>query len=189
VQFNKNSFGLVPESPAALAACLPQQIMPGTSGTGCLPVVTSGPLADTKGVVQMAIKTNLKVSYFQDVADLTLFLTADGRLEQQAWLSQWKTLADGHVVQTAGVPPPSESVEAVCPKFEAQSIFFIARRDMRAQAGTDNIYFSAKSFNGHVLLAEVALRPGTGQAQITVKSAQPQYVPLLASSLEKVLKA
>ena len=72
IQFNKNSFGLVPESPAAMGACLPQQIAPGQSGSGSFVLLTNGPLSDSKGSVQMAIKTNVKVLYFQDTADLLM---------------------------------------------------------------------------------------------------------------------
>ena len=51
------------------------------------------------------------------------------------------------------------------------------------------VYFSCRTFNGHILLAEVGVRPGSGSASIVVKSAQPRYVPLLASSIEKVMEA
>lgn len=61
IQYNKNSFGLNPETPGALAQVLPQQIPPGGSHTGLMPLVTSGPLSDSKGLVQMAIKNNVKV--------------------------------------------------------------------------------------------------------------------------------
>ena len=51
------------------------------------------------------------------------------------------------------------------------------------------VYFSVKTLNNVVMLAEVGFRPGTGSATIVVKSQQPQYVPLLAPSIEGVLKA
>jgi len=187
IQFNKNSFGLVPESPAALGQCLPQQIAPGASGSGSMALLNNGPLSDSKGAVQMAIKTNVKVFYFQDTANLTLFLVADGRLDQQAFLAQWKGTAQEHRVEVSGVPPTAEVVEQICPKFEAQQVFFIARRKL--PDGADMVYFSVKTFNGHVLLAEVGFRPGSGAATIVVKSAQPQYVPLLATAIEEILKA
>lgn len=65
LQYNKNSYGLVPASPAALGQVIPGPIMPGQSATGNMPVVTNGPMADMKGAVQMAIKNNVKVFYFQ----------------------------------------------------------------------------------------------------------------------------
>jgi hypothetical protein len=40
---------------------MPQQIAPGGSHTGMMPLVASGPLSDSKGLVQMAIKNNVKV--------------------------------------------------------------------------------------------------------------------------------
>jgi AP-1 complex subunit beta-1 len=186
IQFNKNSFGLQPESPAALGQSLPPSIAPGGSATGLVKMLTNGQLSDSKGLVQMAIKTNVKVHYFQDAADVLLFLTADGRLEQKAWLEQWKGTAQEHKIEISGVPPQSEVVEQVCPKLEASMVFFIARRKLPE---ADNIYLSVKTFNGIVMLAEVSFRPGTGNAAITVKSAQPQYVQLLAASIEKLLKS
>jgi len=186
IQFNKNSFGLVPESPAAFGACLPQQIAPGASGSGSMTVLSNGPLSDSKGAVQMAIKTNVKVHYFQDVADVLLFLVPDGRVDQKAFLDMWKSIGQEHRIEVGGLPPQSEVVEQVCPKLEAQLVFFIARRKL--PDGADMVYFSVKTFNGMVLLAEVGFRPGSGACSIVVKSQQPQYVPLLASSIEKVLK-
>jgi len=185
IQFNKNSFGLQPESPAGLGQVLPPAVQPGSSATGVLPLLTNGQLSDSKGLVQMAIKTNVKVHYFQDAADVLLFLTADGRLAQNVFLEQWKGNPQEHRVEVQGVPPQSEVVETICPKFEASSVFFIARRKLPE---ADMIYLSVKTFNGFVMLAEVGFKPGTGNASIVVKSQQPQYVPLLATSIEKILK-
>lgn len=185
IQFNKNSFGLNSESPAALGACLPPQIPPGGNATGFMPLLTNGPLQDSKGLVQMAIKTNVKVFYFQDAADLLLFLVADGKLAQNDFLGVWKGTAQEHRIETSGIPLQNEQVETICPKLEAQSVFFVARRKL---PDSDMVYFSVKMANGIVMLAEVGFRPGSGQAAIVVKSAQPQYVPLFAASLEKVLK-
>jgi len=187
IQFNKNSFGLVPENPASIGACLPQSIAPGASGSGSMPLLTSGPLSDSKGAVQMAIKTNVKVNYFQDVADLLLFLVADGKLDQKTFLEQWKGTVQEHRVDVTGLPPQAEVVETICPKLEAQYVFFIARRKL--PDGADMVYFSIKTFNGMVLLAEVGFRPGSGACSIIVKAQQPQYVPLFAASLEKILKS
>jgi hypothetical protein len=186
IQFNKNSFGLVPESPASLGACLPQSIAPGASATGTMPLLTNGPLSDSKGLVQMAIKNNVKVYYFQDGADVLNFLGADGRVDQQAFLAQWKGTPQEHRIEASGVPPASEQVEAVCPKLEASSIFFVARRKLPE---ADMVYFSVKTTNGITMLAELGFRPGSGSVSIVIKSAQPQYVPLLAASIEKLLKA
>lgn len=186
VQFNKNSFGLIPENPNALGQCLPQSIAPGQSASGSMPCAMTGPLSDSKGAVQMAVKTNVKVFYMQDVAELHLFTTPDGKIDQQAFLGQWKTLPGEHRVDITGVPPQSEVVETICPKLEQNSIFFIARRKL--PDGADMVYLSCKTFNGHVLLAEVGFRPGSGAASIVVKAPQPQYVPLFATSIEALLK-
>mmetsp|Transcript_54751 Transcript_54751/g.108687 ORF Transcript_54751/g.108687 Transcript_54751/m.108687 type:complete len:927 (-) Transcript_54751:506-3286(-) len=186
IQFNKNSFGLNPESPAALGQALPPQIAPGQNATGFMPLLTNGALQDSKGLVQMAIKTNVKVFYFQDSCDVLHFLAADGKLDQKVFLEQWRSQIPQHVQEVTGVPPASEQVETICPKLEASSVFFIARRKLPE---ADMVYFSVKTANGIVMLAEVGFRVGTGAATITAKAQQPQYLPLFAASIEKLLKA
>ena len=117
---------------------------------------------------------------------MLLFLTPDAKLEQQVFLQQWKGTAQEHRVEVSGIPPASEVVESVCPKLEAGLVFFIARRK---QPDADMVYFSCKSFNGIFMLVELGFRPGSGVASITIKSPQPQYVPLLADALGNLLKS
>lgn len=111
-----------------------------------------------------------------------------------------------------GLSPAAENVDAVCHKFEvsalcahncvrvscvpvhdlsfplpqASSIFFIARRKL--PDGADMVYFSVKTMNGVVMLAEVGFRPGTGNASISIKANQPQYVGLLGESIQKLIR-
>ena len=127
-RFNKNSFGAVPESPTALGAVLPPQIAPGQSATGLMPLAFTGAPSDSKGMVQMAIKNNVKVYYFQDALDVLLFLSADGRLDRPVFLEQWKGIPTEARTEVSGLTPQAESVEAVCPKMEATNVFFVARR-------------------------------------------------------------
>jgi len=187
VQYNKNSFGLVPASPAALASVFPAQLAPGQSHTGKMPIMGQGPMADSKGAVQMAIKNNVKVFYFQDTADVLIFLAPDGRLDRGVFLEQWKSIPSEARTDVQGLNPAQENVDAVCPKLEAASVFFIARRKL--PDGADMVYFSVKTLNGVVMLAEIGFRPGTGAASIAIKAQQPQYVPLLGESLAKLLRA
>ena len=119
LQYNKNSFGLVPSSPGALASVFPAQLAPGQSHTGLMPCTGSGPMADSKGLVQMAIKNNVKVFYFQDAVDVLNFLSPDGRLERSDFLNQWKSIAAEARTEVQGLSPAAENVDAVCPKLEA----------------------------------------------------------------------
>lgn len=152
-----------------------------------MPLSFTGAPSDSKGMVQMAIKNNVKVYYFQDGLDVLLFLSADGRLDRQVFLEQWKGIPTEARTEVSGLSPQAESVEAVCPKMEATNVFFVARR--KTPDGADMVYFSVKTLNNVVMLAEVGFRPGTGACSIVVKAQQPQYVPLLGESLAKMLKA
>merc|ERR1740130_1465971 len=174
LQFNKNTFGVVPESPGKLSEVLPQQLMPGQSATGLVPLLATGqPAADTPpGVIQVACKNNVKVFYFQDSMDVLLFLTSDARLDKNIFLEQWKSLTNENRTDAQGLSPQSENVEAVCPKMEA-----------------DKVFFSSKTLNNVAMLVELGFRPGTGTCSISIKSAQGLYMPLLAESLQKILRS
>merc|ERR1711967_140 len=167
IQYNKNSFGAGPESPMAL-------------GFG-------GQLSDSKGVIQIAIKNNVKVFYFRDTLDVLLFLSPDGRIDRNVFLEQWKTNPNENRAEISGLSPAEENVDAICPKLEASNIFFVARRKLPDNA--DLVYVSVKTLNNIVMLAEIGYRPGTGTCSIAIKAQQPQYVPLLSESLQKLLRA
>ncbi|EOD14985.1 Adaptor protein 2 beta subunit 1 [Emiliania huxleyi CCMP1516] len=185
IQYNKNSFGLVPESPGALGQVMPPQLAPGQSHTGLMPLTATGQPQDSKGHVQMAIKNNVKVFYFQDQCDVLAFLSADGRVERGAFLEQWKSIAQEAALDVQGIGPANENVDSLCPKLEASNVFFIARRKL--DGGADMLYFSVKTLNGVVMLAEIGLRPGQGMGRVVVKAQQTPYVSLLAESLKAKL--
>jgi len=185
IQYNKNSFGLVPESPGALGQVMPPQLAPGQSHTGLIPLTATGQPQDSKGHVQMAIKNNVKVFYFQDQCDVLAFLSADGRVERGAFLEQWKSIAQEAALDVQGIGPANENVDSLCPKLEASNVFFIARRKL--DGGADMLYFSVKTLNGVVMLAEIGLRPGQGMGRVVVKAQQTPYVSLLAESLKAKL--
>ena len=130
LQFNKNTFGLVPETPGKLGEVLPATLAPGQSATGLVPLLATGqPATDTPpGVIQVAIKNSVKVFYFQDSMDVLLFLAPDARLDKNVFLEQWKSLTTEHRADVQGLA--NENVEAICPKMEAANVFFIARRKL-----------------------------------------------------------
>lgn len=112
-------------------------------------------------------------------------LSPDGRVERGAFLEQWKSIGQEHRAEVHGLSQPQANVDAVCPKLEAASVFFIARRKL--PDGADMVYFSVKTLHGVYMLAELGFRPGTGAATIVIKAQQPQYVPLFAESLKAKL--
>lgn len=185
IQYNKNSFGATPESPMGLGQVMPPQLAPGQSHTGLVPLTFAGGPTNSKGLIQMAIKNNVKVFYFQDAFGLENFLVPDGRLERGVFLEQWKGIPNEVRVEVPGLSPAQENVDALCPKLEAALVFFIARRKL--PDGADLVYFSVKTQNGVSMLTEIGFRPGTGSCSIAVKAAQPQYMLLFGEALKKLV--
>ena len=116
---------------------------------------------------------------------MLLFLAPDSRLDKNVFLEQWKSLTTEHRADVQGLA--NENVEAICPKMEAANVFFIARRKL--PDGADMVYFSCKTLNNVTMLAELGFRPATGTCSISLKSAQGLYMPLLAESLQKILRS
>ena len=127
-----------------------------------------------------------QVFYFQDVFDILLFLAPNGRLDRPTFLELWKSVGPEHRVDLTGLSPSSENVDLVCSRFEACSVFFIARRKL--PDGADMVYFSVKTISDVTMLVELGFRPGTGACSIIAKAQQAHYVPLLCESLQKLLR-
>ena len=60
------------------------------------------------------VRTSLEVFYFQDSIPVNVILSADGRLEKQAFLQMWKSISDSNeqvsspsVDPIPFLPPPS----------------------------------------------------------------------------------
>lgn len=53
IQLNKNSYGLAPESPNALGAVMPPQLMPGQSHVATFTLVPGGQVQDMRNTVQV----------------------------------------------------------------------------------------------------------------------------------------
>lgn len=181
VQFNANSFGLMPKSTKMDLA----SVLPHGSAAALIPChFTSqiAPGAPNRGI-QIAIKVGAKVFFFE--AKLNLDAAADdARLDKTSFLSAWKGIPDtveqGHSVHNIS----DRSPDAVQRKLESRSVFFVARRNVD---NSDVSYYSMKLHGDITLLIEVTLTPGQSDAKICVKSAQAAYAPLVFEFLDDVL--
>ena len=71
-------FALTPAAPISLAA-----IMPGQSADFSLPLAANGPLSTgpVTNIIQMAVKNNIDIFYFQHQIPLHLLYVPSGKLE------------------------------------------------------------------------------------------------------------
>jgi AP-1 complex subunit beta-1 len=178
IQFNKNSFGLVPGGQLQVPA-----IQPGSSAAAKLPInvnMQGAAPAPAKNILQIAIKcTQLGVLYLGDTISLSAVLTGEGKLEysnfQQMWQSAPPANSQTQVLQIAGA-----SQDAVVAKLEAAGLFCIGKQMNIA-------HFSGKLVLGALTLIEVVLQSGTPAVQVTCKSQRADVLPLLLEFLGKTM--
>ena len=164
IQFNKNSFGL-----AAGAALQVQPLGPGQSGSTSLLMSTQGATSPppTNAVLQVAIKNNVGVFYFQDKIPLQAMFTEEP-MERNAFLQTWKSLPDTNEIVKQLDVPPVMNIDALIEKLKGHNVFFLARRQLNNQEG---IYCSAKVPQAQLLL-ELTMSVGVPGVKCCLKASQ-----------------
>uniref|UniRef100_A0A671NYA9 AP complex subunit beta n=1 Tax=Sinocyclocheilus anshuiensis TaxID=1608454 RepID=A0A671NYA9_9TELE len=97
IQFNKNSFGVIPTTPLAMHTPL----MPSQSIDISLPLNTIGPVMkmDPLNNLQVAVKNSIDVFYFSTLIPLSVFFVEDGKMERQVFLATWKDIPNENELQ------------------------------------------------------------------------------------------
>eukprot|EP00164_Ancoracysta_twista_P004132 GFYU01005549.1.p1 GENE.GFYU01005549.1~~GFYU01005549.1.p1 ORF type:complete len:929 (+),score=345.40 GFYU01005549.1:52-2838(+) len=183
VQFNKNSWAIAPAAPLAV----PTPLLPSQSAEVKLVCVTNGPLSPgpPNMMVQVAVKNNVDVFYFEETVPLEALFVEDGKLERDDFLQKWKSIPDEqeHSKQITGIP--SDNPDLVQQKFGSYNVFFIARRQVGEQ---DILYMSLKTSNNIVILLELTFVPGSGSVKCCCKTPVAQVVPFFEETVERLLK-
>uniref|UniRef100_A0A8B9QFC0 Adaptor related protein complex 2 subunit beta 1 n=1 Tax=Apteryx owenii TaxID=8824 RepID=A0A8B9QFC0_APTOW len=97
IQFNKNSFGVIPSTPLAIHTPL----MPNQSIDVSLPLNTLGPVMKMEPLnnLQVAVKNNIDVFYFSCLIPLNVLFVEDGKMERQVFLATWKDIPNENELQ------------------------------------------------------------------------------------------
>ena len=92
IQLNKNSFGLAPGAPLAVNS----PVLPGVSATTSLSIVTTGPVMkmDPLLKVQMAMKNDIDVFYFECLVPAYVLFVEEGSMERNLFPQMWREIPD-----------------------------------------------------------------------------------------------
>uniref|UniRef100_A0A671NUE8 AP complex subunit beta n=1 Tax=Sinocyclocheilus anshuiensis TaxID=1608454 RepID=A0A671NUE8_9TELE len=154
IQFNKNSFGVIPTTPLAMHTPL----MPSQSIDISLPLNTIGPVMkmDPLNNLQVAVKNSIDVFYFSTLIPLSVFFVEDGKMERQVFLATWKDIPNENELQYQ-IKDCHLNADTVSGKLQNNNIYTIAKRNVEGQ---DMLYQSLKLTNGIWILAELRIQPG-----------------------------
>jgi AP-1 complex subunit beta-1 len=180
VQVNKNSFQLAPDNMQLQLGTLAPQ----TSGSCSLSFNTGGGMQMQKPLMnlQVAIKNNIGVSYFQCQPPLHMVYVEDGEVGKQEFMGMWKSLEEESKATVEGVT--AKSPDALAEQLKAANLFKVAQ--VKGKEGQCQIYFSAKLVNNIVVLVEVAVWAG-GRADIALKVKNQALAEPFHESLKTLL--
>lgn len=173
IKFNVNSFALSPAQPTI------QVIMPNQSADSLLQLGTNPSMQSNtpvSNVIQIALKNNVGVFYFQMNLPLHVLFTEDGLLTKEDYLGQWRSIPDERFRDFMPLNPDSNAIQN---KLQSHNIFYVARRNVGSQ---EFLYCSAKILDTAVLY-ELA-NPG---AKLCTKTRKPELIPLLEQSVVDIL--
>lgn len=164
IQFNRNSFGLLPAQPLTVQSPL----MPNQSSDVRLPLNTTGPIMAMNPLtnLQVAVKNNVGIFYFSTIVPLHVFCVEDGSMEKNLFAATWQDIPAQNELKFT-IDSVSQTAEEVSLKLQSNNIFTIAKRTEDEQ---DLMWQSCKLTNGVWILAELKARPNIPSYTLSVKS-------------------
>jgi hypothetical protein len=181
IQFNKNSFGLIPGQQMNVTnPLLPQQTINVT-----LPLHTTGPVQRMEPLtnLQVAIKNNVDVFYFSCIVPMHVLFVEDGEMDKRVFLATWKDIPAANEVQYE-IKDVQHNADTVSQKLKTNNVFTIAKRNVEGQ---DMLYQSVKLTNGIWVLAELKIQPGNPNFLLSLKSRAQDIHSVCQASFEAIL--
>ncbi|XP_057664433.1 AP-2 complex subunit beta isoform X1 [Diorhabda carinulata] len=181
IQFNKNSFGIVPASPLNIPALQPSQSLEYN-----LPLGTTGPVQrmDPLTTLQVAVKNNVDIFYYACQIPIQILFCEDGTLDKRVFLTTWRDIPAANEVQYT-VNDVKGNTDAISNKMTLNNIFTIAKRNVEGQ---DMLYQSLKLTNNIWVLLELKLQPGVSTATLSLKSRSVEVAPYVFQAYDSILK-
>lgn len=173
IQFNKNQFGISPQSPNMKLA---NPIANGSSCPFFLPLIVNPQAAnpqDASLTLQTAMKNMVtgSVFYFMIPIPMNSMLDPSPQMELAALGSTWKSVDESLEVSVIVNDLPSIAFDVIKQKLAAKNITFITQRDIPGQEGTVGLYFVSRVLTSNVsIITEVRLKATLTIAKITVRS-------------------
>jgi len=177
LQYNKNSFGVVIAEPMSVN----QPLQPNTTTEVKIKIDLTGVVQKTSPLnkLQVAIKNNAGVSFWECFMPVHIFFIPDGKMEMKVFVNTWKELPTAHeknyTLDNWG------DTNAATNKFKENSVFMITSRNIDGQ---ELDYYSIQLTNKLWILVEVR----SPQGQITIKCKAVDICDLIFESLNGILK-
>jgi len=183
LQFNKNSFGLIPAQVLNVA----NPLLPNQSINVSLPLNTSGPVQrmDPLTKLQVAVKNSIDVFYFGCVIPMHVLFVEDGEMDKRVFLATWKDIPAANEVQY-DIKDVVHNADTVSQRLRNNNIFTIAKRNVEGQ---DMLYQSVKLTNGIWVLCELKIAPANQNFMLSLKSRATDVYPGIQQVFDMILRS
>jgi len=180
IQFNKNSFGFSP-SPLTLSMVMPGQSVDASVFMEMKPAMLApGPASP---VLQIAVKNNIEVFYFQITFPIWIAFLETGLLGRDEYLNLWRSIPEESSRDVSKMATTDPDLLLV--KLQRFNIYYVARRNANNQ---DFLYFSAKVPRDEtVFLLEITIDAASGRSKTCTKSKNPEMIPFFEQGLHQLL--
>merc|ERR550534_1288237 len=159
LKFNANYLKL---SPGQIK--IPQPISAGNSCTIPIVLTQNGQYDNSKVQIQMAMKTDAGVVYFQDKIPIEVMFGPDGKLSREDYLKMWR---DGSLKEHQKIKAKLNTMDfqEVISRLEKNRIFFVAKKTAQ---NTISLFYSCKIASLWVMVELTVAK--TGAAKCVAKA-------------------
>ncbi|TKR77769.1 hypothetical protein L596_018682 [Steinernema carpocapsae] len=164
IQFNKNSFGLVPVENLNVPPVRPNQ-----SVEVSLPCRTGGAVQkmDPLTKLMVAVKNDVGIYYFDINVPLIVYFDENGTMDKREFLQLWRDIPEENEMQFTIQNTNNLSPDDICTKLQQNNIYTVARRNVEGQ---ELLYHSIKYTNQIYILSELKMQQGDQKLTLSLKS-------------------
>jgi len=176
LKFNENYLKLNPGQ-----IKIPEPISAGNSCTIPIVLNQSGQYNNSKVQIQMAMKTDAGVVYFQDKIPIEVMFGSDGKLSREDYLKMWQ---DGNLKEHQKVKPKLSTMDfqEIISRLEKDRIFFVAKR---TAPNTISLFYSCK-IASLWLMVELTVAK-TGAAKCVAKAREEKIAEVTCARVLELL--
>ncbi|CAF3994056.1 unnamed protein product [Rotaria magnacalcarata] len=181
LQINRNSFGLTPAQPLQVTSPLfpnqtvPTQLILNTTG----PIMRMDPLTN----LQVAIKNNIDIFYFNCIVPIHVYFAQDGEMDKMTFVQTWQEIPEGNEVKHQLQNLSNLSIDDLQNKLRLNNIHTITRTTIEQK---EMLYQTIKLTNGIFILVELRITPGNRTISFSLKTKLERKFPAAQGAIRCV---
>jgi hypothetical protein len=155
LQINRNSFGVTPSQPLHVTSPL----FPNQTVSTQLILNINGPITRTDPLtnLQVAIKNNVDVFYFNCIVPIHVYFVNDGEMDKMTFLQTWQDIPESNEIKHQIQNSNGLSIDDLQNKLRLNNIHTITRTIIEQK---EMLYQTIKLTNGIFVLVELKITPG-----------------------------